>query len=220
MQYMVQQLKEYKGKKLQDATKADLQLLESEEEKKADEEEKKAYEQTLKRVKDILGERVEKVTVSHRVVSSPCVLVTAEFGWSANMERIMKAQALRDTSMTSFMLGKKTLELNPQHRIVRAIKAQVEQGQAQERTVKDLVFLLYDTALLTSGFTLPDPATFAQRIHKLVGLGLGVEEEEEEGGEKEAGKWGGGAAEAEGGKKEVLGMPGLIDDETVMEEVD
>jgi len=103
----VQQLKEYGGKKLRDASKENLELLESEEEKKQEEEEKRAFEATCKKVKEILGDKVDKVTVSHRITRSPCVLVTGEFGWSANMERIMKAQALRDTSMSTFMVSKK-----------------------------------------------------------------------------------------------------------------
>ena len=110
---MVQQLKEYDGKKLRDASKESLELLETEEEKRREEEERKEFEATTKKVKDILGDRIDKVTVSHRITRSPCVLVTSEFGWSANMERIMKAQALRDTSMSSFMEAKKVAHHNP-----------------------------------------------------------------------------------------------------------
>ena len=132
----------------------------------------------------------------------------------------MKAQALRDTSMTSIMQSKRTLELNAHHRIVRAIHARVDSGQSDERVVRDLVFLLYETALLVSGFSLPNPAEYAQRIHKLVGLGLGVEEEVGE-GEGEAEKVGrkGEAPAAEGEAKKDE-MPALVDEESVMEEVD
>ena len=107
VRYMVQQLKEYQGKKLMDTSKENLALLESEEERKQEEEERRAFEAATKKVKEVLGDKVDKVTISHRLTRSPCVLVTAEFGWSANMERIMKAQALRDTSMSSFMISKK-----------------------------------------------------------------------------------------------------------------
>jgi len=100
-EYATQQLKEYDGKKLKCCTKEGLDLDETEEEKKQKEEEKSAFEGLCKLIKDVLGEKVEKVIVSNRITDSPCVLVTGEYGWSANMERIMKAQALRDSSMTS-----------------------------------------------------------------------------------------------------------------------
>merc|ERR1712194_738713 len=109
-EYAVQQLKDYDDMKLVSATKEGLELDQTDDEKKAAEEEKAAFESLCK--------KVEKVVLSDRIVSSPCCLVTGEFGWSANMERIMKAQALRDSSMTSYMVSKKTMELNPKHAIV------------------------------------------------------------------------------------------------------
>lgn len=102
-EYAVQQLKEYDGKKLVNVSKEGLEIEETEDEKKKKEEVKAQFEPLCKLCKEILGERVEKVIVSDRVVDSPCVLVTGEFGWSANMERIMKAQALRDSTMTQYM---------------------------------------------------------------------------------------------------------------------
>merc|ERR1719356_1579522 len=112
-EYAVQQLKEYDGKKPVCCTKEGLELDDSEEEKKKKEEVKAQFEPLCRIMKDILGDKVEKVIVSDRIVDSPCCLVTGEYGWSANMERIMKAQALRDNSMSSYMSSKKTLELNP-----------------------------------------------------------------------------------------------------------
>jgi len=178
-EYAVQQLKEYDGKKLVCATKEGLELEMTEEEKKAEEDKKAAYEGLTTKIKDILGEKVEKVVLSNRVVSSPCCLVTGEFGWTANMERIMKAQALRDNSMTSFMVSKKTLELNPDHPIISKLKEKFDENE-NDPTVKDLVWLLFDTSLLTSGFSLDKPTVFAGRIHKLIKLGLRIYGDDEE----------------------------------------
>ncbi|KAL2517176.1 heat shock protein 90.1 [Abeliophyllum distichum] len=177
-EYAVGQLKEYDGKKLVSATKEGLKLdEESEEEKKKKEEKKKSFENLCKVIKDILGDRVEKVVVSDRIVDSPCCLVTGEYGWTANMERIMKAQALRDTTMSAYMSSKKTLEINPDNGIMEELRKRAEVDQ-NDKSVKDLVLLLYETALLTSGFSLDDPNTFASRIHRMLKLGLSIDEDE------------------------------------------
>ena len=117
----------------------------------------------------MLGEQVEKVVVSHRVSKSPCCLVTSEYGWSANMERIMKAQALRDTSMSTYMSSKKIMEVNPAHPIVREMLAMT---QSSDAAISDYVWLLYDTSILSSGFTLAEPTTFSERLYKLIQLGM------------------------------------------------
>merc|ERR1712216_148729 len=145
-EYAVQQLKEYDGKKLVCCTKEDLQLDETEEEKAKKEEVKSQYEALCRLMKDILGDKVEKVLVSDRVVDSPCVLVTGEYGWSANMERIMKAQALRDNTMSSYMASKKTMEINPDNSVIKSLHARAESDKG-DKTVKDLVFDVRDRHL-------------------------------------------------------------------------
>mmetsp|Transcript_50379 Transcript_50379/g.60734 ORF Transcript_50379/g.60734 Transcript_50379/m.60734 type:complete len:710 (+) Transcript_50379:168-2297(+) len=178
-EYAVQQLKEFEGKKLISATKEGLKLDEDEEEKKAFEEAKAKTEGLCKLMKDVLDDKVEKVVVSNRLADSPCCLVTGEYGWTANMERIMKAQALRDASQGAYMSSKKTMEINPTNSIITALREKADADQS-DKTVKDLIWLLYDTSLLTSGFSLDEPATFSARIHRLVKLGLSIDDDEEE----------------------------------------
>jgi molecular chaperone HtpG len=178
-EYAVQQLKEYEGKKLISATKEGLALDEDEEEKKAFEEAKAKTEGLCKLMKEVLDDKVEKVVVSNRLADSPCCLVTGEYGWSANMERIMKAQALRDSTQSAYMSSKKTMEINPTNSIIAALREKADADQS-DKTVRDLIWLLYDTSLLTSGFSLDEPATFSSRIHRLVKLGLSLDDDEDE----------------------------------------
>ncbi|KAL2632039.1 hypothetical protein R1flu_016725 [Riccia fluitans] len=175
-EYAVGQLKEYDGHKLVSATKEGLKLDESEDEKKAKEEKKAAFENLCKVMNDILGDKVEKVIVSDRVVDSPCCLVTGEYGWTANMERIMKAQALRDSSMSNYMSSKKTMEINPENGIVDELRKRAD-ADKDDKSVKDLTLLLFETALITSGFSLEEPNTFASRIHRMLKLGLSIDDE-------------------------------------------
>merc|ERR1712132_20718 len=204
-EYCVQQLKEYDGKKLKSVAKEGLDL-DTEEDKKKTEELKADFEPLCKLIKEVLGDKVEKVMVSTRIAESPVVLVTSEHGWSANMERIMKAQALRDSSMSSYMVSKKTMEVNPNHSIMVELKKRADADKS-DRTVKDLIWLLYETSLLTSGFSLDEPTIFGNRIHRMIKFALTINEDE---------------------KVEDEAMPGLVEEqqegetagETRMEDID
>merc|ERR1711892_997308 len=178
-EYVVQQLKEFDGKNLVSVTKEGLELPEDEAEKEKKEADAKKFEGLCKVMKDILDKKVEKVVVSSRLVSSPCCIVTSQYGWTANMERIMKAQALRDTSTMGYMAAKKHLEINPDHSILENLRQRAE-ADKNDKSVKDLVMLLFGTALLSSGFSLEDPAVHAKRIHRMIKLGLGIDDDENE----------------------------------------
>ena len=178
-EYCVQQLKEFDGKKLVSVTKEGLELPESDEEKKKRESDAEKFETLCKVMKDVLDKKVEKVVVSSRLVSSPCCIVTSQYGWSANMERIMKAQALRDSSTMGYMAAKKHLEINPDHSIIKSLKAKCDVDK-NDKSVRDLVVLLFETSLLSSGFSLENPQTHGERIFRMIKMGLGIDEEDVE----------------------------------------
>merc|ERR1712242_495647 len=203
-EYVVQQLKEFDGKNLVSVTKEGLELPEDDKEKR--EGDLKKFEGLCKVMKDILDKKVERVVVSSRLVSSPCCIVTSQYGWTANMERIMKAQALRDTSTMGYMAAKKHLEINPDHGIIENLRQRAD-ADKNDKSVKDLVLLLFETALLSSGFALEDPAVHSQRIHRMIKLGLGIDEEEA-------------VAEATEAAADMPPLEGDAEDASRMEEVD
>ncbi|KAB0386304.1 hypothetical protein FD755_001260 [Muntiacus reevesi] len=176
-EYCVQQLKEFEGKTLVSVTKEGLELPEDEEEKKKQEEKKTKFENLCRIMRDILEKKVEKVVMSIRLVTSPCCIVTSTYSWTANMERIMKAQTLRDNSTMGYMAAKKHLGINPDHPIIETLRQKAE-ADKNDKSVKDLVILLYETALLSSGFSLEDPQTRANRICRMIKLGLGIDEDD------------------------------------------
>jgi len=178
-EYMMQQLKEFEKFKFVCISKGNLDLNDTEEEKQEKEQLAEQMKVVCDLVKETLGEKIEKVEVSTRVVNSPCCIVTGEFGWSANMERIMKAQALRNNQMGSYMVSKKTLEINPTHPIVEKLREKIIENK-NDKTIKDLIWLLFDTALLSSGFALDEPSGFTNRIYRMIKLGLSVKEKEGE----------------------------------------
>jgi molecular chaperone HtpG len=170
-EYMVQQVKEFDGKKLTSSTKDDLKFDETDDERQRFEELKKETEQLCKLFKETLGDKIEKAVCSERIVSSPCCLVTGAYGYSANMERIMKAQALSSNNMSFQMGSKKIMEINPKNNLIKGlVKCDTES------TKRDFIWLLYESALLTSGFSLDDPNAFASRIHHILSAGLNVDE--------------------------------------------
>jgi len=207
-EYVVQQMKEFDGKQLVSVTKEGLELPEDEEETKRFEEAKAKFEGLCKVMKDILDKKVEKVVVSNRLVDSPCCIVTSQYGWSANMERIMKAQALRDSSAMGYMAAKKHLEINPDHSIIETLR-QKSDGNRNDKSVKDLVNLLFETSLLSSGFSLENPDVHASRIHRMIKLGLGIDEEDEKVD-----------TDAPAADAEMPPLEGDKDDASHMEEVD
>ena len=177
-EYCVQQLKEYDSKTLVCLTKEGVKFEDDEEEKEKWKQLVSEYEPLTKGIASMLNNQVEKVVLSERIVDSPCVLVTGEFGWSANMERIMKAQALRDTTMSSYMMPRKIMEINPNHVIIKELQARFSKDP-NDKTLKDLVNLMYESSLINSGFSLDEPSAFVNRINRMIKLGLSLDDDDD-----------------------------------------
>jgi len=155
---------------LVDVTKEQVDpAADDEEEKKKTEEKSKEFEQLTEWIKSTLGtDKVEDVRISNRLSDTPCVLATSQYGWSANMERIMKAQAMGDSKTMDFMRGKKIMEINPDHPIMQQLKYVVESGKTNDESAQMRVQVLYETALLNSGFQLDSPTSFANKVFNMM----------------------------------------------------
>lgn len=169
-------LASFKDKKFVDISKEDLDLGDEVDEVKEREAEKE-FSGLCDWIKAQLGEKIAKVQLSKRIASSPCVLVSGKFGWSANMERIMKAQAMGDSQQMEFMRGRRILEINPEHPIIRDLKSQSELSP-NSPAAKDMVNLLYETAHISSGFPPENPAEFGSRVYEMMALALAQQVEE------------------------------------------
>jgi len=171
-EYLVQQITDYEGNPLQAAHKADLNV--DEDDKETLKQLKEEYKPLTDWLQKVYDKKVEKVQVGLRTIDSPAVLVTGQYGWSANMERIMKAQTFADQTKHGFMAGKKTMEINPYHPIIKELKAKAE-SSPDDKGLQDLANIIYDAAAVSSGFSVSDTKEFSTRLHKVVALALGVE---------------------------------------------
>jgi len=175
-EYAIQHVTEYDGHKLQSVSKEGLSFGDDSEkaEKKRLELYKEQYKPLTLFLAKMYGDKVGKVQVSPRVETTPCILVTSQYGNSANMERIMRSQAFSDPSKASHMASAKTMEINPRHPLLRALLNLFEEDKESEQ-LRDSAWLLYDTALLQSGFAMDEPAVFAERMFRTMKGALNVE---------------------------------------------
>lgn len=183
-EYTIQNLPEFEGKKFQNVAKEGLTFGdETEKEKAAVEELTTEFEPLTTWMGENLKDDIEKAVISTRLANSPCALVASQYGWSGNMERIMKAQAYAktdDSSNSFYAKQKKTLEINPRHPLVKKLLGKVadlkdSDDETEKSNTVDLARVLVDTARIRSGYTLQDSAAFANRIEKMLRLGVGVD---------------------------------------------
>ncbi|XP_044475326.1 endoplasmin homolog [Mangifera indica] len=216
-EYLMQYLMDYEDKKFQNVSKEGLKLGKDSKDKEL----KESFKELTKWWKDALAsENVDDVRISNRLADTPCVVVTSKYGWSANMERIMQSQTLSDASKQAYMRGKRVLEINPRHPIIKELQERVVKN-AEDESVKQTAQLIYQTALMESGFMLNDPKDFASRIYSSVKSSLninpdvGVEEEDDvEEAEVEKEDSTSSKSEAEGGKDDVdAEQPSAVKDE-------
>ena len=177
-EYCLQQLNEYEGKRFKNITKENLDLPLTQEEKDKEEERKKEFNDLCEKMKNILTNNISNVIVSNRLNDSPCCIVTGEHAWSANMERIMKAQTLKNDSMMGYMTSNKIMEINIDNPVIIELKNKLSVDK-NDKTIVDIVWLLHDTTLLNSGFQLEEPSSFCNRINRMIKLGLSLDDDNE-----------------------------------------
>merc|ERR1711975_161649 len=182
----IQKLADYEGKKFVSIQKADVKLDETEEEKKrftklkdmymplTDWWKEKLTDLTEKGAMKDAGVKVEKVEISKRLTESPVVVVTSQFGYSAQQERVMKAQAFQNKDQISMMSGRKTLEVNPNHPVVVDLLSKVK-GDKDDKAALDTAQVLFQTALIESGYEIADPSALVNRVYRLMSKELGVD---------------------------------------------
>ncbi|CAI9753382.1 unnamed protein product [Fraxinus pennsylvanica] len=169
-EYLMQYLMDYEDKKFQNVSKEGLKLGKDSKDKEL----KESFKELNKWWKSALAsENIDDVKISNRLADTPCVVVTSKYGWSANMERIMQSQTLSDASKQAYMRGKRVLEINPRHPIIKELRERVVKDPEDE-SVKQTARLIYQTALMESGFILNDPKDFASRIYSSVKSSLNI----------------------------------------------
>jgi len=178
-EFCVQNLSEYEKKKIKNVAKGDLKLWDEDEEveKKRDKAIQIKFKILVDWWKKLLGSKADKITVSKRLVDTPCIVISSEHGYSASMERIQKAQAFanQDKASAGYLYGKKTLEINPSHPSIKALRDAIENNETPGKDVEDSAFLLFESALLESGYTLTDPHEFALRMDRVLKYNLNLD---------------------------------------------
>merc|ERR1712046_407600 len=172
-EYAMPQLTEFKGFQFMGANKENLKFDDDEDEEKKLKKLTETHKKLTDWLKETLGSKVEKAAVSNRLLETPAIIVSSQYGWSTNMERIMKAQTMGSADRSSSMVSQKTFEINPAHPIIRELKSRVENDD-KDQEAKDIAHTLFDVALVGTGLTPADPADFAARVQVLMRLGLGV----------------------------------------------
>merc|ERR1712032_209807 len=175
-EYAVQNLTEFDGKRLMSVTKEGLKFGGDSDDLDAKREKlyKEQFDGLTTFLKETYDKSVEKVSISNRLQNTPCVLVTSQYGYSANMERIMKSQAFSDAKKSSYLFSKKTMEISPRHPIIIALNNKVKDKKEVGNDVKDMAMVLLDTALLNSGFHMEDSGDFSARMYRVMQSAFGL----------------------------------------------
>merc|ERR1719313_1608330 len=172
-EYAMPQLTEFKGFQFMGANKENLKFDDDAESEAKLKKLGETHKQLTDWMKETLGAKIEKAVVSNRLLETPAIIVSSQYGWSTNMERIMKAQTMGSQDKSQQMVSQKTLEINPAHPIIRELKSRVEADDKDQEAI-DSVNTLFDVALIGTGLTPADPNEFASRVQVLMRLGLGV----------------------------------------------